>query len=136
QPGSNKADRPAMSAADVERIIIALLDRLKEVYSANPPMYLIFHIEELITPESPFPRFSRKKRKTSEEFVIDIKEGFLEKYIQPLCDLGAGYIDNGWLPNRFRHYDQSSHRKGWLVISPTRALFADVDVEQVITLAS
>ncbi len=136
QPGSNKTDKPAMTAAEVERIIIALLDRLKELYAANPPLYLIFHIEKLITPESPFSRFFRNKKKTSEEFVIDNKEGFLEQHIQPFCDLGAGYVDNGWLPNRFRHYDQSSHKKGWLVISPTRALFADVDVEQVITLAS
>ncbi len=133
-----EADGPAMTAAEVEHIIISLQDRLKELYAVNPPMYLIFHIKELITPKRPFPRLFSKKRKTSEEFVIDSKEGFLEKYIQPLCDLGAGYVDkdNDWVPNRFRHYDQISQKKGWLVISPTRALFADVDEEQVITLAS
>jgi len=128
QPGQNKA---SLTAAQVGSIVRALLNRLRELYAANPPMYLIFHVEELLVTKLPPPFFPHK-----EDYAVDIKEGFLEKHIQPLCDLGEGSMANGWLPNRFNHYDQSSKRKGWLIISPTRALFADVSAEQVVTLAN
>ena len=114
-------------ASEIENILDALMKRLADLYSSNRPAYLIFHVGNV---------FPLKSRFSSEKALKELdsrKAGFVE-YIQGLCDLGQGHISNGWLPNRFRLYDYESRQRGWLAISPTRALLVDVSEEQVIIL--
>lgn len=127
---------PVATAAEAENIVKALRHRLDELYPAAPPTYLIFHIDKLSAPK---PRFSlsfmKKVKADIENAITDAKEVFVED-MQLLCDLGRGQPSNGWLPNRFRHYDPETQQRGWLVISPRRALLIDVSSEQPLLLAN
>lgn len=127
---------PVVTAAEAGNIVKALCHRLDELYPSAPPTYLIFHIDKLSAPK---PRFSlsfmKKVKADSENAITDAKEVFV-KNIQLLCDLGPGQITNGWLPNRFRHYDPETQQRGWLVISPRSALLIDVSREQPLLLAN
>lgn len=127
---------PVVTAAEAENIVKALCHRLDELYPSAPPTYLIFHIDKLSAPK---PRFSlpfmKKVKADIENAITDAKEVLVED-IQLLCDLGPGQLTNGWLPNRFRHYDPETQQRGWLVISPRRALLIDVSREQPLLLAN
>lgn len=127
---------PVVTAAEAGNIIAALCHRLDELYPAAPPAYLIFHIEKLSAPKPRSPlSFMKKVKADIENAITDAKEVFVDD-TQRLCDLGPGQLTNGWLPNRFRHYDPETQQRGWLMISPRRALLIDVSREQLLLLAN
>ncbi len=127
---------PAVTATEGGDIVKVLCHRLDELYPTTPPTYLIFHIDKLSAPKPLFFPFLRKKTKIGiESAIVDVKAAFVED-IQLLCGLGPEHLVNGWLPNRFRHYDPDTQQRGWLVVSPTRALLVDVGGGQIRLLAN
>lgn len=127
---------PEVTATEAGNIVKALCHRLDKLYPSAPPTYLVFHIEKLSAPKPRFTlSFIKKVKADIENAITDAKGAFVED-IQLLCDLGPGQITNGWLPNRFRHYDPETQQRGWLVISPSRALLIDVSRQQPLLLAN
>jgi hypothetical protein len=136
QPTSGDAKVQDISAREAEHAMYALSRRLHDLYPSPTPTYLILHLDEISTPT---PRFSflyrGKWRASIQQADLNAREDFVEA-IQRLWELGPRHEVNGWLPNKFQLYDLEQQRRGWLVLSPHRALLAGVSERQVDLLAN
>jgi hypothetical protein len=127
------AETPEIPASTVKRAVQELEDRLHQLYPTPAPIYLILHIEQLSNPSPDISLFYRKHSRIQDS--INAQAAFVED-LQRQWELSSQSAINGWFPNKFNLYDRESHRRGWLVLSPGRALVVGVNDRQVHLLAN
>ncbi len=127
-----------LSAENVAEIIKKLAVLLQEIAAtaASQPAYVIFDIQELCTQKPRFTFFySREKKRRIDQYATDRQKAVVEN-LQSILRTALPTVNDGQRPKAFDHYDRNARRRGWLTISPTWALFANVEEGQVRTLAN
>lgn len=136
QPASATTQPQDLTIHEAEHAIHMLMRRMRDLYPTPTPAYVMLHIDELTVPEQRFQRLYRsKQREARQQAEMDAREVFVET-IQRMWELGPHHEANGWQPNSFDLYEPKSKRRGWLMLSPRRALLAGVSGEQVALLAN
>lgn len=146
QPSNESNSEHWITAPQAKEAVTTLSDFLDKIaasisggtHGSEPArlVYRILHVEELKVQKPRLYRLrSRKKEDMIKQSEIDVQEAFVEE-LQQQFGLAEEDPQSGIMPNRFSHYDRSSQRRGWIVISPMCALIANVGIEQTDILAN
>lgn len=142
--GNSQPWLAATEVLDAFNILLHRLDKLEEANKQNIPsgttpaclVYRILCMQELKPQKLHLYRLRPLRRgKEIKQAEFDVQEAFVEE-LQRQFGLVGEDPQTGWAANRFTHYDRNSQRKGWIVVTPQRALVAGVGATEARTLAS